>query len=99
MSLSKVSLAVNDFDVPIVEFIQEFIGRVVVGMLSALKGVNEIYNVVLSINGDEVHIEVNNTTVPSNDFVNIFVKNTVIGMVTSLKDVERVDKLEITIAD
>ena len=99
MSSPKVSLTVNDFSVTIVEFVQEFINETVTGIISTLKGVDEINSVNLYINGDEVEIEVNNAKVPSNDFVNTFIKNTVIGMVTSLKGVERVSKLEIAIAD
>jgi hypothetical protein len=99
MSSQKVCLAVNDLNVPIVEFVQEFISKVVTGMLSTLKGVDEIQCVDLSIDGDEVEIKVNNATVPSNDFVNEFVRNTVIGMVTSLKGLGQVDKMKIIITD
>ena len=99
MSSQKVSLSINDIPVPIADFVQVFINSVVTGMLSTLKGINEIRSVNLSFDGDEVVINVNNAVVPSNYFVNEFVRNTVIGMVTSLKGVNQVDKLVISIAD
>ena len=99
MSSQKVSLSINDVSVPIVEFVQGFINKVVTGMLSSLKGVDKIRSVNLSLNGDEVDINVNDTAVPSNEFVNEFIRNTVIGMVTSLKGVDQVDKLEIIITE
>ena len=99
MASQKVSLSINDVPVPIIDFVQEFINKVITGMLSALKGVDEIRSVDLSFNGDEVVVNVNDNVVPSNDFVNQFVRNTVTGMVTSLKGVGRVNKLEISITD
>ena len=99
MSLDIVRLTINDSPVPIADFVQIYIKSVVTGMLSTLKGVDEIRSVDLSFNGYEVIIYVNNAIVPSNYFVNEFVRNTVIGMVTSLKGVNQVDKLVISIAD
>jgi len=99
MAPRKVSLSINDVPVPIVDFVQEFINKVVIGMLSVLKGVDEIRSVDLSFDRDEVVINVNDNVVPSNDFVNEFVRNTVTGMITSLKGVDQVDKLEISITD
>lgn len=97
MASRKVSLYINDVPVPIEDFVQEFINKVITGMLSVLKGVDEIRRVDLFFDGDEVVINVNDTVVPSNDFINEFVRNTVTGMVTSLKGVDQVDKLEISI--
>ena len=99
MASRKVSLSVNYVPIPIEDFVQEFINKVITGMLSVLKGVDEIRSVDLSFDGDEVVINVNDNVVPSNDFVNEFVRNTVTGMVTSLKGVGQVDKLEISITD
>ncbi len=99
ITLDKVRLAINDSPLPIADFVQIFIGEVVTGMLSTLKGVGEIQSVELSIDGEGVKIDINNATVPSNEFVDKFVRNTVIGMVTSLKGVEQVEKLEIRITN
>ena len=99
MTSPKVSLSINDSPVPIAGFVQVFIRSVVTGMLSTLKGVDEMRSIDLSFNGDDVVINVNGAVVPSNDFVNEFVRNTVIGMVTSLKGVEQVDRLQVSITN
>lgn len=97
MASRKVSLCVNDVPIPIDDFVQVFIESVVTGILSVLKGVDEMQSINLSFDGDAVEIKVNNALVPANYFVNKFIKNTVSGMVTSLKGVDQVDKLEISI--
>lgn len=99
MSPQRVNLFVNDVSIPIEDFIQEFIERVVTGMLAALKGTGEIKGVHLSIKNDIVDININNAPVPINPFVNKFIKNTIIGMATSLKGVGRIDSLEISIME
>ena len=99
MASQKVSLSISDVPIPIEDFVQEFINKVIIGMLSVLKGVDEIRSVDLSFDGSEVVINVNDNVVPSNGFVNEFIRNTVTGMVTSLKGVDQVDKLEISITD
>ena len=95
----KVSLCVNDATIPIEGFIQEFIERVLTGMLTVLKGTGEIKDVHLSIKGDIVDINLNNALVPVNPFVSKFIKNTVMGMVSSLKGVGQIDRLEISITE
>jgi hypothetical protein len=99
MAPRKVSLSINGAPVEIVDFVQELISSVVTGILSTLKGVNEIRSLELSFQDDYIEIKVNNNIVPSNDFVNMFIRNTVNGMVSSLKGIERIDRLEIEIGD
>lgn len=99
MPKQKVSLLVNDVPIPIKDFIQEFIERVVTGMISALKETGEIKLVHLSIGNDIVNIKLNNAPVPINPFVNKFFRNTIIGMVSLLKGVRQIDRLEINITE
>jgi len=99
MAPRKVNLYVNDVLIPIEGFTKEFIGRVVTGMLTMLKGTGEIKDAHLSIKGDIVNININNTLVSVNPFVNKFIKNTIIGMVSSLKGVGQIDRLEISITE
>ena len=99
MAPRKVDLYVNSKPVPIEDFVQEFIERVVIGMLKVLKGTGEIKVVHLSINGDIVGLKLNNALVPANPFINKFIKNTVIGMASSLKGVGQIDRLEINITE
>jgi len=99
MAPRKVKLSVNDVPIPIEGFTQEFIERVITGMLTVLKGTGETKVVHLSIKGDFVNINLNNAPVPVNPFVNKFIKNTVIGMVSSLKGVGQIDRLEVSITE
>ena len=97
MTSNKVTLTINGNRLEIAIFVQQFIKQVVIGMLSALKGVGEIHSVHLVCRDDQVEISINGTAVPSNEFVNEFVGNTVRGMVSSLKGVEQIEHLEISI--
>ena len=99
MAPKKINLCVNDETIPIEGFIQEFIERVLTGMLTVLKKTGEIKDVHLSIKGDIAAININDALVPVNPFVNKFIKNTVMGMVSSLKGVGQIDRLEINITE
>ena len=99
MAQRKINLYVNDVPVPTEGFTQEFIERVIIGMLTELKGTGEIKDVQLSIKGNIVDININNTSISVNPFINKFIKNTVIGMVSSLKGVGQIDRLKISITE
>jgi len=99
MATQKVSLSVNDEPVPVEDFIQKFIERVITGMLTVLKETGEIKDIHLSIKGDIVDININKSPISINPFVNKFIRNTVIGMVSSLKGVGRIDRLEISVVE
>ena len=94
-----VNLSVNGEPVPVDNFVQEFIGKVVTAMLVVLKGTEAMRNINLAIKEDAVAINVNNTPLPANPFVSSFIKNTVLGMVSSLKGVGEIKGLEISITD
>ena len=97
MKSPKVSLSVNYITIPVEDFVQEFIERVVTGMLAVLKDSGELKDVHLSIDNDTVDISIDNNVIPVNPFVSMFIKNTVVGMVSSLKGVGQIDRLEINI--
>jgi hypothetical protein len=94
----KVELLVNHLPIIINDFAQQFIERVITGILSVLKGYREELNIKLSIDGEFVDITIGNDTIQLNPFVNNFIKNTVIGMISSLKNIEQIDRLEINIS-
>ena len=47
--MSDVSIKVNGKSVPLAEFPEEFISNTIIGMISSLKGVDEIKNVNINI--------------------------------------------------
>lgn len=95
MTAPKVSLSVNGVAIQIDGFALAFVESVVVAMLTALKGIEEMRSVHLSVRGDTVDIALDGAPVPVKPFVSKFIKNTVIGMVSSLKGVGQIDRLEI----
>ncbi|MBI2868416.1 MAG: hypothetical protein HYX96_01135 [Chloroflexi bacterium] len=92
-----IGLSVNDAPVKLDYFVQEFVHRVVNGILLALRGTCEIETLQLSIDGDSVDINLNNAAVPANPFVSKIVKNTLFGMASTLKGVETINRLKIEI--
>ena len=97
MATGEISLSVNDAAVELNEFVQVFIGHVVSGMLSALRGTGDISIVQVSIEEDRIDINLNNTEVPINPFVSDIIRNTIIGMVSSLKGVREAKRISINI--
>ena len=94
----QVSLSVNDVNINLDYFVQEYIEQVVGGILSSLKDTGEIESLELSINNEgQVKITLNNTDVPLIYFPNEIIKSTILGMVSTLKGVSEVNRLEITI--
>jgi len=93
----NAELVVNYTPVNLEEFVQQFIGNVVVALVDTLKDTGKAGNIKLSINGDDVNITADDNTIEMKTFVADFVKNAVIGMVSSLKGVDQIDSLEINI--
>ena len=99
MTSHKVSLYVNEQSIPIKDFVQDFIGSAVTGMVATLKGPGESQSSLLSIEGDKIDIQVNGSPVSANPFVGAFIKNTVYSMVATLKGVQQIDRLQISITE
>lgn len=99
MTQQTVSLSVNGVPIQIDGFALAFVKNVVVAMLTALKGVEEIRGVHLSVRGDVVDISLDNAPVPVNPFVSKFIRNTMVGMVSSLKGVGQIDRLEVSLTE
>ena len=89
---AKVSLTVNNKPIPIEDFVQQFIGNVITGMVTELKGPGEVKNIHLSIERDIVDIKLGDASLSINPFVSRLIKNTVLGMVATLKGVDGVVK-------
>lgn len=99
MTPRRVSLSVSGAAIQIDGFTLAFVENVVVAMLAALKGVEEVRSVHLSVRGDTVDIKLDNAPVPLNPFASRFIKNTVLGMVSPLKGVGQIDGLEISLTE
>jgi len=90
-------LLVNKVSVDINEFIREFLSRVVIGMVTSLKGVEKVNDVRIHIEDDNVDVEVNGQEISLNPFTNDAIAGTVTGLVATLNGVENIDNLDISV--
>lgn len=97
MPSSRVTLVVNQVDIPVDRFVSGFIDSVVSGMVAVLSDGSEIIKLSLNINADDANIELNGDSMQLNRFVNKIMGNTVKGMVSSLKGVSQIKNLSIEI--
>jgi hypothetical protein len=87
MASSEVRLTVNDAPIELDPFVRGYIDHVVEGILASLKGIGEIRDVDLSIEGDHVSIVLNGAAIPLNPFVTKIIRSTMMGVASSLKGV------------
>ena len=97
MYSSKVTLTVNQADIPADRFVSVFIDSVVSGMVEVLSSGSAIKKINLSITADDASVELNGDSIELNRFVNKIIVNTVKGMVSSLKGVDLIEDLSIEI--
>ena len=93
----KAKLRVNKITVDMNPFVEEFVARTVVGMVTPLKGVENIKNVDVYMEKDTVKISVNGNDITLTEFPTEIIVNTVTALVSSLKDVDNIDNLDISI--
>ncbi len=94
----KVELAVNYTPVGLEEFVQQFIGNVVIALVDSLKDTSEAENIKLEIKGDDVDLTVDDNAIEIKTFVADFINKTVTGMVSSLKGIDQIDSLNIDVS-
>ncbi len=97
MPESKITLKVNQIDIPLDRFVSIFIDNVVSGMVVILANGGEIEKINLGIITDDVSIKLNDDLIQLNRFVNMIIGNTVKGMVCSLRGVDQINSLNIEI--
>ncbi len=93
----QVSLCVNDAPIELNDFVQKYIGRVVDGIITSLRGTAEIERIELAIDEDRVSIVRNNDAVPLNPFATRIIRSTILGMVSALKGVSSIKKMQVLI--
>jgi len=94
MVTKQVRLTINDAPIELDHFVRGYIEHVVGGILSSLRGTEEIAGVDLSIAGDQVSIVLNDAAVPLNPFATRIIRNTLVGVVSSLRGVRGVRAIE-----
>ena len=93
----KARLRVNDSDVELNPFVEEFLARTVYGAVASLKHPEDIEDLELSLEHGDVSIFANGSEVPLTAFPQEMIANTFVGLVSSLKGIEKVTKFKITV--
>ncbi|MBL7061940.1 MAG: hypothetical protein ISS54_04315 [Dehalococcoidia bacterium] len=93
----KAKLRVNKISVDMNPFVEEFVARTVVGMVTALRGAENMQSVEIHQEKGDVKITVNGNEIPLTPFPNDIICSTLTGLVSSLKEVDKINSLDISV--
>lgn len=93
----ETRLLVNNKEIDLNPFVEQFLGGTVVGGVRTLKGVTDVRTVELRMVKRSVSILINGKDLALTQFPNDIIASTVVGLVSALKGVDRVDNLQIDI--
>jgi hypothetical protein len=93
----RAELEVNKISIKLNPFVEEFLTRTVVGVVSSLKGAENIRNLELYLERGDVKLVVNGNELPITPFPKEIIANTITGLVSSLKGVGKIDSLKISV--
>jgi len=93
----EAKLWVNNKDIELNPFVEQFLAGTVTGGVRTLKGVEAVRTVELKMVKKAVTLVVNGKALELTQFPNDIISSTVAGVVSSLEGVDRVDKLQIDI--
>lgn len=93
----KLTLTVNDADLSLDYFVENFIDHTTGGMVESLEETGPVKTLDILIDGERLSVTLNGSSVRANPFVTRMLRNTLTGMVSSLKGVGEVHRLHLTI--
>ena len=93
----ETKLWVNDKDIELHPFVEQFVAGTVAGGVRTLKGVGELRTIELKMVKNSVELVVNGKTLELTQFPNDIISSTVAGVVSALKGVDKVDSLQLDI--
>lgn len=93
----KAKLRVDKISVDMNPFVEEFVARTVVGMITPLRGAENMQSVEIHQEKGDVKITVNGNEVPLTPFPNDIICSTLTGLVSSLKEVDKINSLDISV--
>ncbi len=93
----ETKLWVNNKDIELNPFVEQFLAGTVTGGVRTLKGVEAVRTVELKKLKKAVTLAVNGKALELTQFPNDIISSTVTGVVSSLKGVDKVDSLQIDI--
>ena len=93
----KAKLWVNGKQIPMNQFVEEFVSHTMVGAVSSLRGAEAVQKLEIHQKKGNVKIAVNDTEIPLTPFPNDIISNTLLGIVSSLKNVGEIDSVDIEV--
>ena len=93
----ETKLWVNNKDIELHPFVEQFLAGTVTGGVRTLKGVDIVRTVELKMDKKAVSLVVNGKALELTQFPNDIISSTVTGVVSSLKGVDKIDSLQIDI--
>ena len=93
----QTKLWVNQNDIELNPFVEQFVAGTVTGGVRTLKGVDDLRTVELRMTNGSVTLVVNEKKVELIQFPNDIIRSTVTGVVSALKGVDKVDNLKLDI--
>lgn len=95
--IPKAKLRVNKISIEMNPFVEEFLARTVVGMVTPLRDAENMQTLEIHQERGNVKITVNGNELPLTPFPNDIISNTLVALVSSLKDVDDIDNLDISV--
>ena len=95
--IPKAKLRVNKISIDMNPYVEELVARTVVGMVTPLKGAENMKNLEVYLEKSNVKITVNGNDITLTEFPNDIIANTLTALVSSLKDVDDIDTMDISI--
>ncbi len=93
----QTRLWVNNKDIELHPFVEEFVGGTVTGGVRTLKGVDAPRTIELRAANKAVHLVVNGRALELTQFPNDIILKTITAVVSSLKGVDSVETLQVDI--
>jgi hypothetical protein len=93
----KANLRVNKISIDMKPYVEELVARTVIGMVTPLRGADNMKDVKVYLEKGNVKITVNGNELAITEFPNDIIANTLTGLASSLKDVGKIDTLDISV--
>lgn len=93
----KAQLQVNKKPVELNPFVEEFLARISIGVVTSLKGIDYIRTIKIHHEHGDVGITVNGEEVSLTPFPVMIIANTLSGLASTLKGVDNIKSLDISV--
>ena len=93
----KANLRVNKISIDMKPYVEELVARTVIGMVTPLRGAENMKDLKVYLEKGDVKITVNGNELAMTEFPNDIIANTLTGLASSLKDVDKIDSLDISV--